>query len=92
MPSGEYEFKICWLIILPMYFITMPSRHSAGVTLRKQENSVKLKVPQHTREDRKENCMYDILQSSKSASSTQHTRGKYRQTGLSSNFFPGPVA
>ena len=26
-------------------------------------------------------CMYDILQSSKSASSTQHTRGKYRQTG-----------
>jgi len=37
-------------------------------------------------------CMYDILQSSKSASSTQHTRGKYRQTGLSSNFFPGPVA
>ena len=37
-------------------------------------------------------CMYDILQSSKSASSTQHTRGKYRQTGQSSNFFPGPVA
>ena len=26
-------------------------------------------------------CMYDILQSSKSASSTQHTRGKYRKTG-----------
>ena len=37
-------------------------------------------------------CMHDILQSSKSASSTQHTRGKYRQTGSSSNFFPGPVA
>ena len=37
-------------------------------------------------------CMYDILQSSKSGSSTQHTRGKYRKTGLSSNFFPGPVA
>jgi len=37
-------------------------------------------------------CMNDILLSSKSASSTQHTRGKYWKTGLSSNFFPSPVA
>jgi len=36
-------------------------------------------------------CMYDILQSSKSASSTQHTRGKYRKTGSVFELFPRPT-